>query len=350
MTQSPLEALNSIEGEIAQAFGSVSEDHELRVIYAKFLGNEGSLKLLMRRMPELAPAEKKSFGQAINRVKDLVEKAKAECEQKLRSLALKRELEREPVDVTLPGRRVRVGRLHPLHRVLYDVIDIFVSMGFSVAEGPESDWDSNNFERLGFPPDHPALDMQDTFFLHESASGRHRPLLRTHTSTIQIREMLSHEPPYMIVAPGTVFRRDDDATHSPMFMQLEGLVVDKNISLAHLRGSLDAFAKRLFGDRVTTRLRGSYFPFTEPSVEMDASCPICAGKDKSCRLCKGSGWLEVLGAGMVDPVVLTNCGIDAEKYTGFAFGLGIDRLAMIRYQIPHIGLMYENDVRFLESV
>ncbi len=349
MTQSPTEALNSIEGEIDQAFSSVAEEHDLRVIYAKFLGNEGSLKLLMRRMPELSPTDKKSFGQAINRVKDRVESAKAQCELKLHAFARTRELEREPLDVTLPGRRGRVGHLHPLHRVLYDVIDIFVSMGFSVAEGPESDWDRNNFERLGFAPDHPALDMQDTFFLHESAAGRHRPLLRTHTSTIQIREMLSHPPPYMIVAPGTVFRRDDDATHSPMFMQLEGLVVDKNISLAHLRGSLDAFAKRLFGDRVTTRLRGSYFPFTEPSVEMDASCAICEGKDKGCRLCKGSGWLEVLGAGMVDPVVLSNCGIDPEEYTGFAFGLGIDRLAMIRYQIAHIGLMYENDVRFLES-
>jgi phenylalanyl-tRNA synthetase alpha chain len=350
MTQTPTEALAVIEGEIDQAFGSVAEDHDLRVAYAKFLGNEGSLKALMRRMPELAPADKKTFGQAINRVKDLVERAKERCEQSLREAARKRELTREPVDVTLPGRTPRVGRLHPLHRVLYDVIDIFVSMGFSVAEGPETDWDSNNFERLGFAPDHPALDMQDTFFLHEAPAGRHRPLLRTHTSTIQIREMLSHPPPYMIVAPGTVYRRDDDATHSPMFMQLEGLVVDKSISLAHLRGSLDAFAKRLFGDKVQTRLRGSYFPFTEPSVEMDASCAICEGKDRACRLCKGSGWLEVLGAGMVDPAVLSNCGIDPEAYTGFAFGLGIDRLAMIRYQIAHIGLMYENDVRFLESL
>jgi phenylalanyl-tRNA synthetase alpha chain len=350
MTSTPMEALDAIEREVDGAFASARDEHELRAVNARFLGREGSLTLIMRRMPELAASEKKTFGQAVNRVKATVERAQSECEQRLKSEALTRELSREPTDVTLPARRPRVGRLHPLNRVLYDVTDIFVSMGFDVAEGPESDWETNNFERLGFPADHPALDMQDTFFLESGGRPGPRALLRTHTSTVQIREMLSHPPPVMIVAPGTVYRRDDDATHSPMFAQIEGLVVDEGISLAHLRGTLATFAQRLFGEGVTTRMRGSYFPFTEPSVELDASCSLCGGKDPHCRLCKGSGWLEVAGAGMVDPVVLSNCGIDPEKYTGFAFGLGLDRLAMIRYQIPDIKLLYQNDVRFLGSL
>lgn len=345
-----MEALDAIEREVDSAFAPVRDEQELRATHAKFLGKEGSLTLIMRRMPELAPADKKTFGQAVNRVKTAVESASEAAEVRVRQAALARELDREPTDVTMPGRRPRVGRQHPLHRVLYDVTDIFVSMGFDVAEGPESDWETNNFERLGFPPDHPALDMQDTFFLHNEGRPGPRTLLRTHTSTVQIRELLSHPPPVMIVAPGTVFRCDDDATHSPMFAQIEGLVVDEGISLAHLRGTLATFAQRLFGKDVTTRMRGSYFPFTEPSVELDASCSVCGGRDPHCRLCKGSGWLEVAGAGMVDPIVLSNCGIDPEKYTGFAFGLGIDRLAMIRYQVPSIELLYSNDERFLRSL
>lgn len=350
MTSTPMEALDAIEREVADAFASVRDEHELRSVHAKFLGKEGSLTLIMRRMPELAPAEKKTFGQAVNRVKGAVESASAAAEQRIARESLERELDREPTDVSMPGRRSRVGRTHPLHRVLYDVTDIFVSMGFDVAEGPESDWETNNFERLGFPADHPALDMQDTFFLKNEGKPRPRALLRTHTSTVQIREMLSHGPPVMVVAPGTVYRRDDDATHSPMFSQIEGLVVDHGISLAHLRWTLATFAQRLFGKNVTTRMRGSYFPFTEPSVELDASCSVCQGNDPHCRLCKGSGWIEVGGAGMVDPVVLSNCGIDPERYTGFAFGMGIDRLAMIRYQVPSIELLYSNDVRFLRSL
>lgn len=350
MTATLMEALEAIERTVADAFASVRDEHELRSVHAKFLGKEGSLTLIMRRMPELAPAEKKFFGQAVQRVRAAVEAASASAEQRLVRESLERELRREPTDVSMPGRRPRVGRTHPLHRVLYEVTDIFVSMGFDVAEGPESDWESNNFERLGFPADHPAIDMQDTFFLSHDGGPGPRALLRTHTSTVQIREMLSHTPPVMIVAPGTVYRCDDDATHSPMFSQIEGLVVDRGISLAHLRWTLATFAQRLFGKSITTRMRGSYFPFTEPSVELDASCSVCQGNDPQCKLCKGSGWIEVGGAGMVDPVVLTNCGIDAETYTGFAFGMGIDRLAMIRYQVPSIELLYSNDVRFLRSL
>lgn len=346
-----MEALDAIEHDVDASFLPVQSDPELRAVYARWLGREGAVTLLMRRMPELPGPERKTFGQAINRVKDKVEAAKTVCEQRLREHARALDLGREPLDVSLPGRKPRVGRLHPLSRMMYDVIDAFVAMGFDVAEGPETDWETNNFERLGFPPDHPAMDMQDTFFLQQpdGATGP-RALLRTHTSTVQVREMLSHAPPVMIVAPGAVYRRDDDATHSPMFAQIEGLVVDQGIALSHLRGTLDTFARKLFGERVTTRMRGSYFPFTEPSVELDASCALCGGSDPSCRMCKGSGWLEVGGAGMVHPTVLKNCGVDPEKYTGFAFGLGIDRLAMIRYQIPEISLLYQNDVRFLESL
>jgi phenylalanyl-tRNA synthetase alpha chain len=234
-------------------------------------------------------------------------------------------------------------------RVMHDVIDALTAMGFDVAEGPESEFAEFNFEKLGFPPDHPAMDMQDTFFL-ESAAPQRKPLLRTHTSPVQIREMLAHPPPVMIVAPGVVYRRDDDVTHSPMFMQIEGLVVDRGITMAHLRGTLDAFVHRLFGPDVPTKFRGSYFPFTEPSAEMDVGCLICRGNDPACRICKGTGWLEVLGCGMVNPVVFENVGYDPEEFTGFAFGMGIDRLAMLRYRIPDIRLLYDTDVRFLESL
>ncbi len=349
MSDTPIQALEAIEREIDAAFPSVRDDNELRQVFARFLGREGSLTLIMKRMPELAPADKKSFGQRVNATKQRAEKARDDSEARLKHEARARELEVEPIDVTLPGRTPRVGRIHPIMRVMHDIVDTFVSLGFDVAEGPESEYALNNFERLAFPADHPAMDMQDTFFLETDQPAK-KPLLRTHTSPVQIREMLSHPPPVMIVAPGVVYRRDDDVTHSPMFMQIEGLVVDHGITMAHLRGALEAFIHRFFGPDVPTKFRGSFFPFTEPSAELDMGCLICRGKNPSCPVCKGTGFIEILGCGMVDPAVFTNVGYDPEKYTGFAFGMGIDRLAMQRFRIPDIRLLYENDPRFLESL
>lgn len=349
MFDSLLSALEAIDRDIDASFAAVRDDHELRNVYARFLGREGSLTAMLKRMPEVPAAERKSFGQRVNAVKQHVEKAREAAEARLRAEARQRELNAPPLDITLPGRRPRLGKIHPLMRVMHDVIDVFTAMGYDVAEGPEADYAENNFDRLGFPPDHPAMDMQDTFVLETTEPAR-RPLLRSHTSTVQIREMLSHSPPVMIVAPGVVYRRDDDVTHSPMFFQLEGLVVDRGITMAHLKGTLDTFVHRLFGPSVPTKFRASYFPFTEPSAEMDIGCLICSGKDPTCRVCKGTGWIEVLGCGMIDPVVFQNVGYDPEVYTGFAFGLGIDRLTMLRYRVPDIRLLYENDVRFLESL
>jgi phenylalanyl-tRNA synthetase alpha chain len=339
MADTPLDAVDALDREIDAAFAATHDDHELRNVYARFLGREGALTVLMKRMPELPPAERKTFGQRVNAVKQRAERARESADARLRTEARERELNCEPLDITMPGRTPRLGRIHPVMRVLHEAIDVFTALGFDVAEGPEAEFAEFNFDRLGFPADHPAMDMQDTFFLATEEPAR-RPLLRTHTSPVQVREMLSHPPPVMIVAPGVVYRRDDDVTHSPMFMQIEGLVVDRGISMAHLKGTLDAFVHRLFGPSVPTKLRASYFPFTEPS----------GGKDAKCRVCKGTGWIEVLGCGMVDPVVFEHAGYDPEKYTGFAFGMGLDRLTMLRYGIPDIRLLYDTDVRFLESL
>lgn len=348
MSDSPIEALDAIAASIDASFTSVRDDNELRQTAARFTGREGSLTRLMKRIPELSGPERKPFGQRVNEVKAAVEAAAARAGQRLRDEARARELEGPALDVTLPGRRPRMGRIHPVARVLHDVLDAFNALGFDIAEGPEVDLSANNFDRLGFPPDHPAMDMHDSFFL-PSPTGE-KVLLRTHTSTVQVREMLSHPPPVQVVCPGAVYRRDDDVTHSPMFFQIEGLMVDERISLAELRGALEAFLARLFGPKVRTRFRASYFPFVEPGAEMDMGCLICDGADRGCRVCKGTGWLEILGCGMVHPTVFEAVGYDPQKYTGFAFGMGIDRLAMLRYRVSDIRLLYENDVRFLGSL
>jgi phenylalanyl-tRNA synthetase alpha chain len=349
MSESANDALTQIDAGIDAAFAAARDDNELRNVYARYLGREGSVTLIMKRMGELAPAERKPFGQRANAVRQHAETAREGAERRLREEARRRELEAPLLDVTLPGRRPRLGRIHPLARVMHDIVDVFVGLGFDIAEGPEVESTANNFDRLGYQPDHPAIDMQDTFFV-DSARPEKRPLLRSHTSTVQIREMLSHPPPVMVVAPGVVYRRDDDVTHSPQFLQLEGLMVDRGVSLGHLKAVLETSVKRLFGASVPTRFRCSYFPFVEPGAELDMGCQICAGKDPSCRVCKGSGWIEVLGCGMVHPVVFENVGYDPEQYTGFAFGMGIDRIAMNRFRVPDIRLLYENDVRFLESL
>ena len=257
---------------------------------------------------------------------------------------LQARLEQEKVDVTLPGRQPAMGAMHPLRRVIEEIENVFIGMGFEVAEGPQVEWDKYNFEALNIPKDHPARDMQDSFYITPDI------LLRTHTSPVQVRTLLEKEGqvPVKIICPGKVYRRDDDdATHSHQFMQIEGLVVDRGISMGELKGTLDAFVKALFGDEVEIRLRPSFFPFTEPSVEMDISCVVCAGE--GCRVCKQTGWIEILGAGMVHPRVLQNAGYNAERYTGFAFGMGPDRIAMLKYGIDDIRHFYTNDLRFLRQ-
>ena len=321
---------------------AIREFHDSRELYEakmRFLGRTGRLTALYKRIREIPPEERPAFGQRVNALKETLEARFAQLEEKVRARELAERLSGEHVDVTMPGRRRAQGTLHPVTRVRNMLIDVFAGMGFEVFEGPEIETDHYNFTALNTPADHPARDMQDTFYLAEGI------LLRTQTSAGQIRLMEQKKPPIKMLSPGRVFRSDDDATHSPMFHQMEGLVVDKNITLCDLQGMLDEFARVVFGSGSKTRLRPSYFPFTEPSVEVDVSCHACGGK--GCPLCKGTGWIEVLGAGMVNRRVLENCGIDPDVYSGFAFGMGIERIAMLKYGINNIKLLTENDVRFL---
>ena len=316
---------------------SSSEIGELRV---RYLGKNGEYTGLLRGLKDVAPAERGAIGKLINEGKVKLETLLAEKEAKFLALEEERKLRSEKIDVTLSNGHP-IGSMHPITKVKNEILDTFIGLGFSVKEGPEIETDYYNFQTLGIPEDHPARDMQDTFYISENI------LLRTHTSPMQSRTMLSQKPPIRIVVPGKVYRADDDATHSPIFNQIEGLCVEEGISLAHLKNMLEIFAKSTFNENTKVRFRPSYFPFTEPSVEVDISCTMCGGK--GCRLCKGTGWIEVLGAGIVNPTVLENCGIDSKKYSGFAFGFGIDRIAMLKYGIPDIRLMYENDVNFLKQ-
>ena len=324
--------------DFLREFHDSRELHEARM---RFLGRTGKLTALYKRMKEIPPEERPAFGQKINALKETIEARFAQLEGDLRARELSDRLSKEKVDVTMPGRRRKQGTLHPVTRVKEMLIDVFAGMGFEVYEGPEIENDYYNFTALNTPADHPARDMQDTFYLADGI------LLRTQTSAGQIRLMEQKKPPIKMLSPGRVFRSDDDATHSPMFHQMEGLVVDKNVTLCDLQGMLDEFARVVFGKGSKTRLRPSYFPFTEPSVEVDVSCHACGGA--GCSLCKGTGWIEVLGAGMVNRRVLENCGIDPDEYTGFAFGMGIERIAMLKYGINNIKLLTENDVRFLQQ-
>lgn len=350
------EGLAQVSAGYKDAFAGARDEQALRAANARFLGPEGELTKLMKLMPKLPGDRRKDLGQRANAQKGEISAAFDAALLALASAAREAELSAPPLDVTMPGRDVAPGKLHPITRVLDELLEIFVSLGFDVAEGPEIDLHENCFDRLGFPPDHPATDMQDTFFVArpEGATGS-APLLRTHTSTIQVREMMRRKPPLAVVGPGTVYRRDDDATHSPMFYQLEGFVVDTDVSFADLRGVLQLFVKRLFHAEAEVRFRPSYFPFVEPGGEVDISCSICRAWEKNeartsaCRICKGTGWLEVLGCGMIHPAVFEAVGYDPKQYRGFAFGLGLDRIAMMKYDIPHIRHLYENDVRFLSS-
>jgi len=334
-----LEALRQAAAEwIAAAADSAAlEDARVRC-----LGKKGELTVLLKQMGRLSAEERPVVGQFANEVRGALEALLKERGAQLKEEETAQRLARETLDVTMPGTARPLGHKHPLSIVLDDVKEIFLGMGFSVATGPEVEWDYYNFEALGLPKGHPARDTQDTFYITETM------LLRTQTSPVQMRWMERHEPPIRIIAPGRVYRQDSvDATHSPVFHQIEGLVVDKGVTMAHLKGTLDLLAKRLYGDGIRTRFRPHHFPFTEPSCEMDVSCFRCGGV--GCAFCKGEGWVEILGAGMVHPQVLRNGGIDPEAYSGFAFGPGLDRLTLFRFQIDDMRLLFENDLRFLEQ-
>ena len=314
--------------------------YELR---KKYLDRKGGLvNGLMKEMKSIPAEEKAEYGQGVNQLKDWVLENLQKMEEKARALELQHRYEKEKIDITIPAVKIRRGNLHPNTQVKNQIVNIFAGMGFDIYEGAEIETDYYNFTALNTPQDHPARDMQDTFYLSDEF------LLRTQTSAGQIHVMEAKKPPIKILSPGKVFRSDDDATHSPMFSQMEGLVVDKGITLCDLQGMLDVFVQKLFGEGVRTRLRPSYFPFTEPSVEVDVSCFACGGK--GCRLCKGTGWIEILGAGVVNRKVLENCGIDPEIYSGFAFGIGIERVAMLKYGINNIKLLFESDLRVLDQI
>ena len=336
------EQIAGIRTECLQALEKVSSLGELEQLRVSVLGKKGSLTGLLRGMGQVDPALRPMVGQWINQAREELEGSLSAREEALRSDALRKRLLDEAIDVTQPGLLPRAGVRHPGTMVLDQVIDCFVGLGFEVVEGPQIELDHYNFELLNIPKNHPARDAQDTFYIDDNT------VLRTHTSPVQARVMTTRKPPIRVVCPGRVYRADEvDATHSPVFHQIEGLVIDEHITMADLRGTLDAFAKRLYGEDIATRFRPSFFPFTEPSAEVDLTCFNCRGK--GCRVCKGTGWIEVLGSGMVNPKVLEMCGIDSTKYSGFAFGIGLERITMLRYGIPDMRLMYEGDERFLRQ-
>ena len=329
-----LDAKNQVENSQSEA--------DIEALRVKYLGKKGELTAILKQMGSLSPEERPKMGALVNEAKQELETLIAEKKTELKSAEQLKKLQEETIDITLPHKELKVGKLHPLNTVLDDMINIFQSMGFDVVDGPEVETDHYNFECLNVPADHPARDMQDTFYLAENL------LLRTQTSAAQIRTMETRKPPIRVICPGRVFRADEvDATHSPVFHQIEGLVVDKGVTMCDLKGVLEQFAHEIYGSDTKVKFRPSFFPFTEPSVEVDVTCSECGGK--GCRVCKGSGWIEILGAGMVHPNVLRSCGIDPEEYSGFAFGIGLDRLTTTRYKISDIRLLFENDKRFLDQ-
>ncbi|MDO4621975.1 MAG: phenylalanine--tRNA ligase subunit alpha [Eubacteriales bacterium] len=337
------EAIAAIKQEILDHAGELESSRGVYEFKKGFLDSKkGKLSQLMKEMRNIPNESKAEFGKNVNAAKEWAVNFFEELDTKLKAEELKRRYESEKIDITMPAVQPKYGNLHPITTVRNQLTEIFASMGFEVYEGTEIETDFYNFTALNTPQDHPARDMQDTFYLSPEF------LLRTQTSAGQIHVMQSKKPPIKVVSPGKVFRSDDDATHSPMFSQMEGLVVDEGINLCDLQGSLNMFVQQIFGEQTTTRLRPSYFPFTEPSVEVDVSCFQCGGK--GCKLCKGTGWIEVLGAGVVNKKVLENCGIDSEKYSGFAFGLGLERIAMLKYGINNIKLLFESDLRVLDQI
>ena len=337
------ERIEELKSEAISAVEAADSTAGLEEVRIRYLGRSAELTEIKKSIGSLSPDDRKVVGRESNLATREIEQNLASRTQELAGSEREARLKEEAVDVTLPGVEYPEGSLHPTQRIIDEVVDFFVGLGYRVAEGPEVETDYYNFTALNIPPGHPARGMQDTFFLDEGL------VLRTHTSPVQVRTMLSQEPPVYVVCPGRVYRRDSDPTHTPMFHQVEGLAIDRGLSLGHLKGTLTAMARDVFGDNVSLRLRPSYFQFTEPSVEMDVSCFVCNGTDPNCKVCKGAGWLEMGGAGMVDPTVLEEVGYDSEEYTGFAFGFGPDRMAMVRYGVPDLRLFFEGDLRFLQQ-
>ena len=335
--------LEQIRQEIMEGASQLSSSKEVYEFKKKYLdGKTGKIGLLMKEMKNIPPEERAAYGKGVNELKEWALEFLGDLDKKMKAKELQDKYESEKIDITLPANTVKEGNLHPITLVRNEIIDIFSSMGFEIFEGPEIETDYYNFTALNTPQDHPARDMQDTFYLAPEL------LLRTQTSAGQIHVMEKQAPPIKILSPGKVFRSDDDATHSPMFMQMEGLVVDRGITLCDLQGMLDEFVGKIYGEGTKTRLRPSYFPFTEPSVEVDCSCFECGGS--GCKLCKGTGWIEILGGGIVNNKVLENCGIDSSVYSGLAFGIGIERTAMLKYGINNIKMLFESDIKVLDQL
>ena len=335
--------LSELKQKIENGLEELKSSKELYEFKSEYLeGKKSNISGLMKEMKNIAPEERANYGKSVNELKEWALGRFQKVEEEMKERELQKKYESEKIDLTLPAEETAIGNLHPVTLIRKQLIDIFAGMGFEVYEGREIETDYYNFTALNTPQDHPARDMQDTFYLSPEF------LLRTQTSAGQIHVMENKKPPIKILSPGRVFRSDDDATHSPMFHQMEGLVVDKNITLCDLKGMLDVLVQKIYGEGTTTRLRPSYFPFTEPSVEVDCSCFACGGK--GCSLCKGTGWIEVLGAGIVNKRVLENCGIDSEEYSGFAFGIGLERIAMLKYGINNIKLLFGSDLRVLNQI
>ncbi len=334
--------LEAIRLKAEQDLNAAESQQALEALRVQYLGKKGEVTAILKKMGGLSPEERPVIGQLANEVRAFIEGELVKRASELKQIELEKRLQAEKIDVTMPGKRHELGTQHPLSAVLEEIKEIFIGMGFDIVEGPEVEYDYYNFEALNIPKDHPARDTQDTFYINDNI------VLRTQTSPVQVRVMEKQKPPIRVISPGRVYRSDAlDATHSPLFHQIEGLVVDKGISFADLKGTLETFIKRLYGEDSVVRFRPHHFPFTEPSAEVDVQCFNCHGE--GCRLCKGEGWIEILGCGMVHPKVLSNCGIDPEIYSGFALGMGLERVVMRRYAIDDIRMFYENDVRFLKQ-
>lgn len=336
------EQIAQIKEKAIEEIENAKNAKELDEVRINYLGKKGELTLILRSMGGLSPEERPIIGSLVNEVRDELESKIEEGEKHFANKEIEERLATENIDVTMPSKKIDLGSVHPITQIINDVKDIFIGMGYEIADGPEVELATYNFDKLNTPPDHPARDIQDTFYITDDI------VLRSQTSPVQARVMENQKPPIKIICPGTVYRSDSvDATHSPVFHQIEGLVIDKNVSMADLKGTLAMFAKKCLGEKTEIRFRPHHFPFTEPSAEADVSCFVCGGK--GCRVCKGEGWIELLGCGMVHPNVLRNCGINPEEYSGFAFGFGVERIAMAKFGIDDMRLLYENDVRFLKQ-
>ncbi|MGN0818939.1 MAG: phenylalanine--tRNA ligase subunit alpha [Christensenellaceae bacterium] len=335
------EKISNLYDQAVEAVANCRNLSDINNLKVSLLGKSGQVTELLKGMREVEPSERPKIGQMVNDLRVKIENLINEKLDVFKQEQLNERLKSEAIDITLPSKKNQIGSLHPITLIKNELVEAFSGLGFKLFEGPEIEFDKNNFQLLNIPEDHPARDMQDTFYITDGI------LLRTHTSPGQVRVMTTEQPPIKVLCPGRVYRSDDDATHSPIFHQIEGLVVDKNITLCDLKGSLEEILKSVFGKDIRTRLRPSYFPFTEPSVEIDVSCFECGGK--GCKLCKGTGWIEVLGGGMVNRKVIENCGLDPDVYQGYAFGIGLERFAMLKYHIPDIRLFFDSDVRFLKQ-